>query len=70
MQIGKKLEYLKQYIDSIATHDDAPAEEVSQALTEAAQYIVDASSAAVLRRREADAAAAQADAAAPTEAAE
>jgi hypothetical protein len=56
MDIAKKLEYLKQYIDSIATHDDAPAEEVGMALSEAAKYANDAAGAAVERRAAAEAA--------------
>ena len=50
MDIAKKLEYLKQHIDSIATHDDALMDAVAQALSGAKEHIDGALAAAEERR--------------------
>lgn len=50
MDIGTKLEYIKQHIDNIVTHDDAPAEEVESALVDLANHLVERTHAFVERR--------------------
>jgi hypothetical protein len=50
VDIAKKLKYLKQHIDSIATHDDAPLDAVAQSLSSAKEHIDGALAAAEERR--------------------
>lgn len=39
MDINGKMTYIKQLVDTIAGHDDAPESEVAAALTEARDYV-------------------------------
>lgn len=50
MDIAKKVEYAKVYIDSITTHDDAPMEDVVAAVAELQAHAQQQVAAAQARR--------------------